>query len=142
LTLPVDFLNSPSHRKSTNKHERAISILLETILHTMADRKRTVTIRFPKPDVVPPVYLAGSFSDPAWQPQEMQYTVDEEHGTTEYHKEVEVIEGKEYQYKFRIGDGDWWLLNEDSPTGKSLLCNGALCTLALHTRDREYLQIG
>ena len=85
----------------------------------MADQKRTWTIRFPKSDVVPPVYLAGSFSDPAWQPQEMQYTVDEEHGTTEYHKEVEVEEGKEYQYKFRIGDGDWWLLNEDSPTGKS-----------------------
>lgn len=35
----------------------------------------------------------------------------------EFHKDVQVDEGKQYQYKFRIGEGDWWILNEDSPTG-------------------------
>jgi hypothetical protein len=46
----------------------------------------------------------------------MEYTTtgDNEY---EYHKDVQVEEGKEYQYKFRIGEGDWWILNEDAPTG-------------------------
>ncbi len=46
----------------------------------------------------------------------MWYTIDraDEHV---YQKEIEVEEGEEYQYKFRIGLGDWWVLNEDSPTG-------------------------
>lgn len=75
---------------------------------------QTVTVRYSKPGTQPPIYLAGSFS--AWQPEEMQYTTDanNEH---EFYKEVEVEPGKEYQYKFRLGHvGDWWILNEDSPT--------------------------
>lgn len=40
-------------------------------------------------------------------------------GEYEFHKEVTVEAGHEYQYKFRIGEGDWWTLNEDSPTGRS-----------------------
>lgn len=48
----------------------------------------------------------------------MQYTTDEKNEHEFYH-EVEVEEGKEYQYKFRIGLGDWWILNEGSPTGMS-----------------------
>lgn len=47
----------------------------------------------------------------------MQHTVDEE-GEYTFTKEVEVEEGKDYQYKFRVGEGDWWLLNEDERTGK------------------------
>lgn len=35
----------------------------------------------------------------------------------DFHKEVEVEAGKEYQYKLRVGEGDWWILNEDAPTG-------------------------
>jgi hypothetical protein len=83
----------------------------------MTSRRTVVPIEFSKPGVQPPVYLAGSFSDPAWQPQEMRFTVDDQN-QHRYHKEVEVEEGKEYQYKFRIGNGDWWMLDEDSPTGK------------------------
>lgn len=47
----------------------------------------------------------------------MQHAVDEE-GEYTFTKEVEVEEGKDYQYKFRVGEGDWWLLNEAEPTGK------------------------
>jgi hypothetical protein len=84
----------------------------------MAPKKVPVGVKFSKPGAQPPIYLAGSFSDPAWQPQEMQYAVDEQN-EHQFHKEVEVEEGKEYQYKFRIGEGDWWVLNEDSPIGMS-----------------------
>ena len=80
----------------------------------------TATVKYSKPGTIPPIYLAGSFS--SWEPQEMQYTTDanNEH---EFFKEVEVEQGKEYQYKFRLGHvGDWWILNEDSPTGILFLC--------------------
>lgn len=49
----------------------------------------------------------------------MQYTTDEQ-GEHKFTKEVEVEEGQEYQYKFRVGEGDWWLLNEEEPTGTFL----------------------
>ncbi|KUJ19516.1 uncharacterized protein LY89DRAFT_731911 [Mollisia scopiformis] len=81
----------------------------------MASQTITVTVKYSKPGTQPPIYLAGSFSDPEWQPQEMQFTTDE-NNEHEFHKKVDIEEGKEYQYKFRLGPGDWWTLNEDSPT--------------------------
>ncbi|KAN0095702.1 hypothetical protein V8E51_016413 [Hyaloscypha variabilis] len=80
----------------------------------MAPKSVSVTIRYSKPGSQPPIFLAGSFSDPAWHPQEMQYTTSEA-GENEFYKEVQVEEGSAYQYKFRIGEGEW-MLNEDSPT--------------------------
>lgn len=80
----------------------------------MAPNKVSVTIRFTKAGLQPPVYLAGSFSNPAWLPLPMQYIIDE-HNEHQYHKDIEVEEGAEYQYKFRLGEGDWWVLNEESP---------------------------
>ncbi|KAG9230005.1 hypothetical protein BJ875DRAFT_445425 [Amylocarpus encephaloides] len=77
------------------------------------DRAVSVTIKFSKAGTQPPVYLAGSFS--AWEPREMQHKVAED-GIAEYTLEVMVEQGKEYQYKFRNGAGDWWELNEDAPT--------------------------
>lgn len=85
----------------------------------MASPTVTVTVKYSKPGTQPPVYLAGSFSDPAWQPQEMEHTTNAD-GEHEYHKDVQVEKGKEYQYKFRLGPGDWWTLNEDAPTGMDL----------------------
>ena len=84
----------------------------------MASHGRTtsVIIKFAKPGTQPPVYVAGSFSHPEWDPQEMQYTTSDD-GEHEYAKEVSVEEGKQYQYKFRMGPGDWWILNEEAPTG-------------------------
>ena len=82
----------------------------------MASRPVSISVKYSKPGTQPPIYLAGSFSDPAWQPQEMQYTTDE-NNEHDFFKEVYVEQGKEYQYKFRIGLGEWWILNEDSPTG-------------------------
>ena len=79
-----------------------------------ARKKSAVVVTYSKPGTQPPIYLAGSFSE--WQPQEMQCTADEL-GEYRFTKEVEVEEGNEYQYKFRVGEGDWWLLNENEPTG-------------------------
>jgi hypothetical protein len=82
----------------------------------MASKTSVVTITFSKNGIQPPVYLAGSFSDPAWQPKPMQYTLgqDNEH---KFRAEIGVESGREYQYKFRAGEGDCWLLDENSPIG-------------------------
>lgn len=82
----------------------------------MESKKVTVTIKYSKAGTQPPIYIAGSFSDPEWRPEEMQYTTDESNEHT-FFTELEVEGGKEYQYKFRVGPGDWWILDEDSAIG-------------------------
>lgn len=82
----------------------------------MADTKTSVVIKYSKPGACPPIYLAGSFPESVWQPQEMEYTNDSKNDYV-FSKAVEVEEGKEYQYKFRIGNGDWWMSDEDAPIG-------------------------
>ena len=79
----------------------------------MSSKKVLVTLTYASPGAQPPIFLAGSFSEPAWYPQEMHFTTDE-NGEHEFHKEVLVEQGGQYQYKFRIGDGDWWALNEQA----------------------------
>ncbi len=84
----------------------------------MAPQKVPVTVEFNDAGARPPIYLAGSFSEPAWDPQEMEFVVVGEN-EFRFHKEILVDEGGQFQYKFRIGEGDWWVLNENAPTGKS-----------------------
>ncbi len=75
-----------------------------------------VTITFRGAGTQPPVFLAGSFSDPAWEPHEMDCSTDEI-GEHTFSKEVHAKEGSTIQYKFRVGTGDWWAIDEDAPTG-------------------------
>lgn len=81
----------------------------------MHEKKLAVVISYSKAGTQPPIYIAGSFSD--WQPQEMHHTVSD--GEYTFAKEIEVEAGKDYQYKFRVGEGegDWWLLDEAAPVG-------------------------
>jgi len=75
-----------------------------------------VLITYRKAGTQPPLYLAGTFSEPRWHPIEMEYTT-EQGGEHTFQKEVHVRPRDTLQYKFRVGDGDWWVLDEDSPTG-------------------------
>ena len=102
----------------------------------MAPKKLLTTIKYSVPGTQPPIFLAGSFSSPEWQPAEMEYTTDEKN-EHEFYKEVEVEEEKEYQYKFRIGLGDWWILNEGSPTGMSLYHSTFILNPSLRAMDFE-----
>lgn len=83
----------------------------------MSPKKNPVTIKYTNSGTQPPVFLAGSFSEPPWHPQEMDFTTGE-NGEHKFYKEVIVEEGGQFQYKFRLGMGDWWVLNELAPTGK------------------------
>lgn len=81
----------------------------------MASNKVSTTITFRSPGTQPPLFIAGSFSEPEWQPQEMDCTTgaDGEHVFT---KEISGVPGSKVVYKFRIGLGDWWVLDEGAPT--------------------------
>ena len=50
----------------------------------------------------------------------MQYIATAD-GQYQFSKDIELEAGKEYQYKFRLGPGDWWVLDEEAPVGKLLL---------------------
>lgn len=84
----------------------------------MASHKVPVTITLIHHGTQPPVYLAGSFSKPAWDPQEMDYTKADD-GQFHFFKEVLLEPQGSFQYKFRIGLGEWWVLDETAPVGMS-----------------------
>ncbi|KAI1502766.1 hypothetical protein F5X99DRAFT_378410 [Biscogniauxia marginata] len=81
----------------------------------MASSKVPVTFTFQKDGTQPPVYIAGSFSDPSWQPQEMDASMDQQ-GEYIFTKEIEASEASEIQYKYRIGSGDWWTIDPTADT--------------------------
>lgn len=81
----------------------------------MATTLAPATITYQKPGTKPPIYVAGTFSDPEWQLEEMEYIVDAD-GEHVFRKEVQGEPGSKIHYKFRIGDGNWWVLNDDTPT--------------------------
>jgi hypothetical protein len=76
-----------------------------------------VVISYRKTGTRPPVYVAGSFSSPQWQPQEMEYSTEED-GEHTFRKEIRMEPESKAQYKFRLGPGDWWALDESAPSGK------------------------
>ncbi|KAK4242604.1 hypothetical protein C8A03DRAFT_29199 [Achaetomium macrosporum] len=81
----------------------------------MATARIPAVITYHKPGTRPPVYVAGTFSEPPWQPHEMDCMTRED-GEYDFTKEVYGEPGSKIQYKFRIGDGDWWVLKDDGPT--------------------------
>ncbi|KAI1772386.1 hypothetical protein F4818DRAFT_444211 [Hypoxylon cercidicola] len=81
----------------------------------MARGRVPITFTYKKKGTYPPIFVAGSFSDPPWQPQEMDVSIDQ-HGGHFFTKTVMVDDGSEIQYKFRIGLGDWWALDDSADT--------------------------
>lgn len=81
---------------------------------------RHVRITYSHPGTQPPVYVATSLSSPPWQPLEMrcgdQRTND---GELIFHRDFENVDAGSYQYKFRLGPGDWWVLDETAATGEN-----------------------
>lgn len=87
-------------------------------------RRCTVRLSYARTGTQPPVFLAGSFSSPPWEVMEMSFaeaSVNDagEDGQYRFYKDVDVPEGR-WQYKFRIGHGDWWVLDEQAETGTSI----------------------
>ncbi|PSR94271.1 hypothetical protein BD289DRAFT_480716 [Coniella lustricola] len=81
----------------------------------MEDSKVDIIISHRAPGIHPPLYVAGSFSDPQWVPQQMDYTTGED-GINIFTKTVRLQPQQKYQYKFRVGESDWWILDETAAT--------------------------
>ena len=114
--------------------------------------KRLVKITYKHTGARPPVYVAGSFTTPAWEPQELEAMPVSEADKTSvasdgseyaFSKQFEVAVG-DWQYKFRLGEGDWWVCDESaaislSPAGPGqaletmLTEQQRLTTLAIRT---------
>jgi len=75
----------------------------------------STTIIFDGENVQPPVYVAGTFTD--WVPVEMRCKTTEDKGASKHFFSYEAeVEPGDYQYKFRLGPGDWWVLDDSNPT--------------------------
>ncbi|KAK6008825.1 hypothetical protein QM012_000728 [Aureobasidium pullulans] len=87
-------------------------------VHSITPRSSTMAqkeeIHYSHPGLQPPVFIAGSMCEPQWEPIEMKYK-EIEGGELQFEHEFEAEPG-EYQYKFRLGPGDWWVLDETKPT--------------------------
>ncbi|KAK3692936.1 hypothetical protein B0T22DRAFT_436155 [Podospora appendiculata] len=89
----------------------------------MASPKVAATITYQKPGTQPPLFVAGTFSDPPWEAYEMDYTTDA-NGEHIFNKEIWGKPGSKVHYKFRVGTGDWWVLNDDdTPTATDAMGN-------------------
>lgn len=106
---------STDPRQASIKHEPVIIQELALLSPDMSPQKVPVTFTYRKEGISSPVYVAGSFSNPPWQPQEMDVSIDQD-GTHTHTKTVMADDGSEIQYKFRIGSGDWWALDENAET--------------------------
>ncbi|KAI9659503.1 MAG: hypothetical protein M1821_001761 [Bathelium mastoideum] len=79
-----------------------------------SEAHRTVRITYTNPGTRPPVYVATSLTTPPWDPAEMEHEpLGEE---LEFYKEFANVKEGVHQYKFRLGPGDWWVLDENAPT--------------------------
>lgn len=88
---------------------------------------QNIRISYVSPEARPPIFIAGSFTDPPWQPEELDYVLkqpdDIESGTPSelsqyrFAKSVQIGEGR-WQYKFRLGLGDWWVCDEHTEKGE------------------------
>ena len=101
----------------------------------MASTKVPITISYNKPGTQPPVYVAGSYSEPQWQPEEMEAAADEQ-GNYIFKKEFHVKPGCISQYKFRLGPGDWWVLDEETDTGMACSRTERTKRLSYHSYRR------
>ncbi len=96
--------------------------------------KHNVTITLDRPDLQPPVYVASSMSSIPWEPHEMSFTHNESPNPSDppqlhFFKEFKDVEEGQYQYKFRLGPGDWWILDDKSQTGQPS------CNVHTHSLD-------
>lgn len=88
----------------------------------------TVTISIRRPTETPAIYVAGTFSNPEWEPLELsakpveRKDADGNSTTTEYlfSREVELPEGQ-YQYRFREGSDGPWFHDEDAKHGTKFI---------------------
>lgn len=108
-----------SFRPSRYFHRRPSSNTADAM--DLSRPKIPVTITFFHPNTNPPVYVATSLTNPPWQVVEMDVKQERTpSGDLVFEKKFDAVEAGEYQYKFRLGPGDWWVCDDNAPTGKPI----------------------
>ena len=82
-------------------------------------QKQRVQIIYPYPGARSPVFLAGSFTDPPWQPRQLRCE-ETEAGEFQFSESFDIAAG-EWQYKFCLGlnsPGERWLCDNKTRTSK------------------------
>ena len=82
----------------------------DVVRHLEPIMKQRVSIDFASTGLQPPVYIFTSLSHPQWEAIEM-FPVKQMNGEFTFVRNFDVEEG-EYQYKFRLGPGAWWVCDE------------------------------
>ncbi|KAG6035527.1 hypothetical protein E4U19_004394 [Claviceps sp. Clav32 group G5] len=107
----------------------------------MSADKSTVTLIYRKTGLAAPLFVAGSFTNPAWECQEM-HSVANEAGEHRFTVQVPVEPGKEYRYRFRVSGDDSWFVDERRSTALNSLgqnCNTLRVPVTIKTGDELYL---
>ncbi|KAF4538778.1 hypothetical protein BFW01_g8429 [Lasiodiplodia theobromae] len=116
---PPQTIRHVASKSSFRLHRPSYYLLRQTTLLDEMDLSRpkvSVTITFSVPGTHPPVYVASSLTNPPWAPVEM--SIKDERtpaGDLVFEKSFDAVESGEYQYKFRLGPGDWWVCDENAP---------------------------
>ncbi|KAF2497818.1 hypothetical protein BU16DRAFT_525413 [Lophium mytilinum] len=75
----------------------------------------SITISFSREGMRPPVFITSSLVQ--WQIWKMEVHDDTtENGDQIFYKTFEDVKDGEYQYKFRLGYDDWWVLDSEKET--------------------------
>ncbi|KAG6134053.1 hypothetical protein E4U38_002580 [Claviceps purpurea] len=103
----------------------------------MSADKSTVTLIYQKTGLAAPLFVGGSFTNPAWECQEM-HSVANESGEHRFTIQVPVEPGKEYRYRFRASGDDSWFVDERRSTALNSLgqnCNILRVPVTIKTGD-------
>ena len=86
-------------------------------------QKQAVQIVYPYPEAEPPIFVAGDFTDPPWDPHELNYEKTST-GESRFSRSFNITDG-EWQYKFRLGSNsseEQWICDNNTETGKIDIC--------------------
>ncbi|KAF2836656.1 hypothetical protein M501DRAFT_986943 [Patellaria atrata CBS 101060] len=104
-------------RRTPSRWSLPPSYKMSTDHSPSGDITTSVTLSFTNPGTQPPVYVATSLSSPPWEVLEMAVEEQRMHnGDLIFTRTFHDVKDGDYQYKFRLGPGDWWVLDEKAET--------------------------
>lgn len=118
LSWPATPKKMAKKGKSRNKQSRRNESTKQNIVMP----KLPVTIATRRQSQSPAVFLLASFTDPAWEPVELDVKplAASDPPEFEFSKAFDLPEGSKYQYRFRLGAGDdsSYFCDKDVDTGE------------------------
>lgn len=113
-SVPANAVSPAATRPHTKKHPSWVGPKPSgRKTPSIAAMEQPITITFSSPGLRPPVYIGTNLTDPQWDPIEMD-SEQTDRGEWTFAKSF-MAEAGEYQYKLRLGPGDWWICDDSKP---------------------------